>query len=152
MFRAAVPTRVRVESCDDDLEQLEHDVVLHLDVVDGRLVCTKLEVSMTPGGASVTADALRRIPVGRLLREAAASGLNVFEVDADDERSTRPFVPPPRHFAAGGMNEEVLKEVARLYHWALATGDAPLGLLERDYGIPRERRAGGSQSRAGAAT
>lgn len=137
MFRAAVPTRVRVEPGVDDPEPLDHTVVMNLDVLDGRLVCTCLEIVMTAGGPSVTAEVLRRIPVGRYLREAAASGLSVFEVDPADERKTHAFVPPPLDFASGGMTDDVLHEVARLYHWALATGDAPLGLLERDYGVPR---------------
>ncbi|WP_232667899.1 hypothetical protein [Pseudonocardia sp. TRM90224] len=137
MFRAAVPTKVRVEPSPDDLEPIEHTVVMHLDVVEGRLVCTRLDVEMVQGGPSVTAEVLRRIPVGRFLREAAASGLTVFEVDVEKEGQTHPFVAPPPDFAEAGMTDDVLREVARLYHWALATGDAPLGLLEREYGVPR---------------
>lgn len=137
MFRAAVPTTVRVQPSADDLEPMDHEVVMDLDVVDGRLVCTRLEVLMAEGGPSVTAEALRRVPVGRYLREAVASELLVFEVDPEDERKTHSFNWPPRDFAAGGMTDDVLQEVARLYHWALATGDAPLGLLEREYGVSR---------------
>jgi hypothetical protein len=35
------------------------------------------------------------------------------------------------------MTDDVLRYLARLYHWYLAVGEPPLGLLERDYGIPR---------------
>lgn len=136
-FRAAVPGTLTLEPAPDDAEPLEYTVVMSLDVVDGRLACTSCTLQMKPGGPPVTAEALRRIPVGRYLREAADSGLTVWEVDAADPRMTHVFEPPPRDFAEGGMTDDVLREVARLYHWALATGDAPLGLLEREYGIPR---------------
>lgn len=136
MFRAKVPGELTVRPAPDDPEPLEHEVVMQLDVIDDRLVCTSCEIKMIAGGPGVTADALRRIPVGRYLR---AADVAVVEVDPADKRKVRTFVRPPRDFAARGMSDEVLRDVARLYHWALATGDAPLGLLEREYGVPRGR-------------
>lgn len=35
------------------------------------------------------------------------------------------------------MTDDVLKDVARLYYWCLVNGEPPLGVLERDFGIPR---------------
>lgn len=138
MFRATVPATVRVLPDANDVEPLDHVVVMELDVVDGRLVCTRCTVEMGDNRQGVTAEALRRIPVGRYLREAAAAHpFTVLEVDPNNADETMVFDPPPANFADEGMTEEVLRQVARLYHWALATGDAPLGLLERDYGIPR---------------
>jgi hypothetical protein len=140
MFRAPVPTKVTVTPSSEDVEPLEHVVELHLDVVDERLVCTQLQVRGLDGRPHpVTAEVLRRIPVGRYVRDAASKALAVLEVDPADERRTRPFEWPPAGFAAAGPTDEVLREVARLYYWALATGDAPLGLLDRRYGIPRGR-------------
>jgi len=139
MFRAMVPTTVHVQTAPGDVEPIDHTVVMDLDVVDDRLVCTRIEVEMPDGGTPVTTEVLRRIPVGRYIREAAATGLLVLEVDRNDRSKAHPFVPPSRDFAEYGMSDEVLREVARLYHWALATGEAPLGLLEREYDIPRAK-------------
>jgi hypothetical protein len=137
LFCALVPGTLTLEPRPDDFEPLEHTVIMELDVIDDRLVCTSCTLQMKPGGPSVTADALRRVPVGRYLREAASSGLTVMEVESAGRY--HPFEPPPANFADGGMTDDVLREVARLYHWALATGDAPLGLMERHYGVPRSK-------------
>lgn len=144
-----VPGELRVTPAIGDPDQLDHEVVLRLDVLEDRLVCTSCEINMLDGGPPVNADALRRVPVARYLREAVTAGLAVKEVvQSDDEHEgvrivgindlpqTQTFVPPPRDFAEGGMSDEVLQQVARLYHWSLITGDAPLGILERDYNIP----------------
>jgi hypothetical protein len=134
-----VPGTLTVRPTPDDPEPLDVVVVMDLDVIDRRLACTRLTLQTKDDQqAPLTAEVLRRIPVSRYLQMAAANGLTVVEVGSDG-RSTHPFDPPPRGFAAAGMTDEVLREVARLYNWALATGDAPLGLLERDYGIPRGR-------------
>lgn len=135
LFRAIVPATVTVTATSDDAEPLEHDVVMHLDVVDERLVCISCEIRMRPGGPSVTADAIRRVPVGRFLREAVVdAGWAIQEVDADGDGHD--FWAPPANFATAGMTDSVLRDVARLYHWARATGVAPLGLLQ-EYRIPR---------------
>jgi hypothetical protein len=137
LFRAAVPTTVTVETTDEDPEPLDFNLVMDLDVIDERLVCVRCEVSARPGGPPVTAEAMRRIPVARFLRQAAASGFTVVEVDPTDPATLRPFVPPQHDFADHGMTDDVLRDVARLYHWSLVVGEPPLGLLERDYGVPR---------------
>lgn len=136
-FHAAVPTTLIVEPKPGDPDPAEHTVVMDLDVLDGKLVCTRLEVQMRPGGPNITADALRRVPVARYIRDAVATNLLVNEVDPTDLRRRFPFIPPAPDFAKDGMTDEVLQNVARLYHWAQASGDAPLGVLERDYGVPR---------------
>jgi hypothetical protein len=138
MFRATVPTTVRFTPKPTDPDPLEHVVVLELDVRGGRLICTSCTVEADPKGPPVTADALRRIPVGHYIRQAANSDdFLVMEVDPADRATMRPFARPAPDFAAGGMSDEVLREVARVYHWALVTGEPPLGVLEREYGVPR---------------
>jgi hypothetical protein len=137
-LRAAVPGTLTITPSPDDAEPLDIVVVMDVDVIDRRLSCASMKLrTKDDQPAPLTAEVLRRIPVGRYL-QMAAKGLAVVEVGPDG-RSTHPFVPPPRDFAEAGMTDQVLREVARLYNWALATGDAPLGLLERDYGIPRGR-------------
>ncbi len=148
-FCATVPGILTVQPAGTDSEPLDHEVRMRLDVVDDRLACTSCEVRMIDGGPAVNADALRRVPVARYLREAVDAGLAVAEVVDQDEAEngpvrvkgidipyTRRFEPPKPDFAEGGMSDEVLRQVARLYHWARITGDAPLGLLERRYGVP----------------
>lgn len=137
MFRAIVPATVTLEPTADDREPLDHTVVMDLDVIDSRLACTRCEISRRDNGPVVTSEAIRRVPVGRYLRAAMASGFVVKEVDPDDPDRLRDFVNPRRDFASAGMTDDVLKEVARLYYWCLVHGEPPLGVLERDYGIPR---------------
>jgi hypothetical protein len=134
-FIATVPTTVKITPQSTDPDPLEHIVQLELDVRDDRLVCTRCEVLASPDGPPVTTDNLRRIPIGSYLRLVVHEDwFLVMEVDPADS-SAHPFIPPADDFAAGGMSDDVLREVARLYHWALATGDPPLGLLH-EYGIP----------------
>jgi hypothetical protein len=138
-FRAAVPGTLTITPSADDPEPLDVVVVMDVDVIDRKLACASMRLqTKDKQPAPLTAEVLRRIPVSRYLQMAAATGLTVLEVSSDGA-STHPFIPPPHDFAKAGLTDEVLREVARLYNWALATGDAPLGLLERDYGIPRGR-------------
>jgi hypothetical protein len=138
-LRAAVPGTLTITPSPDDAEPLDVVVVMDVDVIDHKLACASMRLrTKDDQPAPMTAEVLRRIPVGRYLQMAAATGLTVLEVDTDSG-STHPFVRPAGDFAAAGMTDEVLREVARLYNWAMATGDAPLGLLDRDYGIPRGR-------------
>jgi hypothetical protein len=138
MFAAWVPTSVTVDAGPGDSDPLEHRVIMDVDVVDGRLVCTRCVVESTIASPSVTAEALRRVPIARYLREAAANTYLVLEIDPGGQ-GTRAFVAPPKDFADKGMSEDVLRQVARIYQWAKATGDAPLGMLERDYGVARAK-------------
>jgi hypothetical protein len=138
-LRAVVPGTLTITPRPDDPEPLDVVVVMELDVIDRRLACVGMKLrTKDDRPAPLTAEMLRRIPIGRYLQMAVATGLTVLEVSPDGG-SAYPFVPPPPDFAAAGMTDAVLREVARLYNWALATGDAPLGLLERHYGIPRGR-------------
>jgi hypothetical protein len=94
-------------------------------LVDGRLRCVSLIIEPR-GSAHITTEVLREIAIGNLVRSAAIS-LGIGE---------EPELPPAE-FAAGGISPAVLQGVATIYRWAVESGQAPFGVLLRDYGIPR---------------
>jgi hypothetical protein len=141
-FTALVPNVLTVEPEPDDPDPLDYVVRLDVDVVDGKLVCTTCAVESLPGGGPVTAEVLRRVPIGRYLREGAAR-TNLVRVPTPihgtDLTSNTPVELPPTDYAVGGMTDEVLHQTAKIFQWSSAIGDAPLGVLEREYGIPRAK-------------
>jgi hypothetical protein len=123
-LRARLPATVRVDAAADDADPLPASVYLHINLSNGSLVCTGCEVR----AADVTTEVLRRIPVGRWAREAVQA-LRLVEDTAGPLPTT----------IEGGISAPTLASVARVYRWAAAVGDAPFGLLERKYGIPRAK-------------
>src|SRR5688572_22959493 len=55
----------------DKEADLDYDVTIELDDVDGRLVCGSMLVRQLPDGAPVTSAGLARLPVVGLFRAAA---------------------------------------------------------------------------------
>lgn len=141
-FTALVPTVLTVEpDPSENAEPLAYVVRLHVDVKDGRLVCTRLEIESTSGGPPVTSEELRRVPIGRYLREGAARTnlVGVPSVHGTKNTAILPVELPPPDYAADGMTDEVLHQTGKIFQWASAIGEAPLGVLKRDFGIPRAK-------------
>lgn len=115
-----LPALVTVRPSETDADPLPCEVDISLDLDAGRLVARSCLVR----DSEVTTELFRRIPVGRWLREAVAELRLVEDVDG----------PLP-----DDVSSSDLLAVARIYRWANATGDAPLGLLERRYGVSRSR-------------
>jgi hypothetical protein len=128
--RYAVP-RLFTAIVQGESVEVEFDVEMDGD----RPCCRRLEVRAL-GGAEITGDTLRRIPVGRILGEAltlaawrverpgvavnpipaAAERLAFYEEHASSARRPRRGSP---------VTEEHLAQVAALYRAALDRGDAP---------------------------
>lgn len=142
-LRAAVPARLFVELAENDPEPIDYNLTMTLDVVSGRLQCVELCVQHRAGGPAVTTEGIRRIPVGLYVQLAAIDQGVVSETvsvpGSPNVVEEIDWSPPPADFAADGMTDEVLTQVARIYRWTMATGDRPYGVLERQYGIPRAK-------------
>jgi hypothetical protein len=140
-FIAKVPAVATVTPDADDRDPLDIRIRLTIDIVNGRLQCAQLVAERLDGDDAppVTSENVRRVPVADYVRRAALQGgilqeriwLNANESELVD------FRPPPVDFAASGMGDETLEQVARVYAAAQATGGKPTGVLQADYGMPR---------------
>jgi hypothetical protein len=132
-------------------------VCLEVEVgADGNPYCRTLEVR-APEGASVTADSLRRIAVGRLVRQAVAAaarkytpveegGEPVFQfVSTPPEEAVAVYerdVKSPRRPRRGSpITDENLHQVAELYRAALERGDPPTQTVADQMEVPRSTAA-----------
>jgi hypothetical protein len=107
-----------------------------LDVIDGRLSCTRVAAErLSEDAPGISTEDLRRIPVGSYVRTAALDMDLVREPVGDGWGSVRPLPPPD--FGRAGMTDDALDEFARLYAIIQATGGKPSGVLLNDYGMPR---------------
>lgn len=142
-LRAAVPAELVVEPSSSDPEPIDYTVTMTLDVIGDRLQCVDLCVHRRENGPAVTTEGIRRIPVATYVRGAAIDlgvVLEAVSLEADpDQVELVGWEPPPADFAAEGMTDEALRQVSRVYQWAMATGDRPYGVLERGYGLPRAK-------------
>jgi hypothetical protein len=114
------------------------DVALDAELVDGRYECTRLEVSEREDGPPITSNALRTLPVGRLMREAAQISARV-RVGASTRRATtggatlRDGVLRRRP----ADEDEELLTVALAYRLAHACGEPPTNAVAEQLGIAR---------------
>lgn len=109
-------------------------VSLTIDVVNGRLGCTRLEVR-APTGDVVTGTALRGIPVASIVRTAAGS-LVWQTVNREGGYVTNvPYRPPADIDTSAGPTNEALQFVAASYALAYALGEPPAKAVERDLGL-----------------
>lgn len=142
-LHAAVPTELFIEPSSDDVEPIDYTVKMTIDVVAGRLHCVELCARQRDSGPPVTTEGIRRIPVSTYVQLAAIElGVvrEVVPVDGNPDIAEEvEWTPPPADFAAEGMTDEALRQVSRVYRWAMATGDRPYGLLEREFSIPRAK-------------
>ncbi|MDP9459585.1 MAG: hypothetical protein M3Q22_04780 [Actinomycetota bacterium] len=137
---ANVPATATFIPSGDDADPLDFVVKVGIDILDGRLTCVSLTAERLPGGPPITSEGLRRVPVAEYVMGAARYGREILLEripEADGTYRLAEFEPPPRDFAEGGMTDEALEQVARLYAWAQATGRKATGILLNDYGMPR---------------
>lgn len=133
VFPAAVTVEV------DDLNG--YSVVVTVVPAAGRLVAGSVEVRSREGGPAVTGEAIRGVPVAKLVRQA--SGWVMFV-----ERSHpngRPAQMIRRQIDKAGVDrirqagptDETLDWVAHAYRVALVLGDPPTGAVEKTFELPR---------------
>ncbi len=139
--RANVPATATAMPTRNDPEPLDFAVVMELDVVDGRLACISLTAErLDEDGPPITSEALRRIPVAEYAATAALSGFGILMErvpQGDGDFLEVPFQYPDPSFARGGMTDDALEQVARVYAMAQASGQKATGILLNDYGMPR---------------
>lgn len=118
---------------------------------DGRMVVVDLTLRQRPGGAPVTAERIRRVPLTRITEQSwvqAPSGMSHSGITAFTLQRSEPDWAQLR---AAGPTEETLRWAAQVYRRALSRGGAPtktvadvFGVSHRTAGlwIEKARRAG----------
>jgi len=120
--------------------RLEVVVVPTADGRAGRFECATVSVTRREGGPAVTTEALRAVPVARLVKEVGAGSVMVVSHDdehslaADDRSLSDEMV---QRFKQAGPTDEVLWWVAYVYRLALAIGSPPTRLVEKWLELPR---------------
>jgi hypothetical protein len=122
------------------VREWSHDVDLAIVVADGRLVADNVRVSRREGGDPVTSEALRSIPVARLVRAASGAVRHVREEYPGGGMSLGPAWPNEEegaYVAKHGLDDDTLRIVARVYRVAYLLGDAPTKRVETLFNLPR---------------
>lgn len=132
---AGVPATVTVTPRPDDEDPINFTVTMELDVVDGQLMCTALQVARSADGPPVTSEHLRRIPVGQWTADAAEK-IAVQEIGEGGR--VHAFVWPPDDFAKDGPTPEALEHIARVYAFCMASGQAPTAVLKQRFHLSRQ--------------
>lgn len=125
----SVQVPAEVQGNVDDLH-----VSLTIDVVGGRLGCTRVEVR-APSGEVVTGTVLRSIPVASIVRTAAASLVWQTVSRHGDYVTNAPYQPPADFDSSAGPTDEALRFVAAAYSLAYILGEPPAKAVERDLGL-----------------
>jgi hypothetical protein len=104
-------------------------VELRVGVIDGQPRCEELRCRPRAGGGPVSSEDLRRVPLGRYLRESAALYSVRIEVDSEGKwLFMQPTGSGDEPLLAGAahrrprrqMTDELLRDVARVYSAALS--------------------------------
>lgn len=123
-----------LEVDDPDLDVV---IELELEVEDERLVVSALRARRRPGGPPVTVDALKSLPVVRLIaRELGGGAVLSWLVQIDDQGDG--------HYRVAPANLEALPEAERaaiIYRAAYFLGMAPTTAVAEGLGISRDMAA-----------
>lgn len=115
-----------------------YDVKVTVVPEHGQLVAQEVHVRRLPDGPPVTGEAIRSIPIGRLVRQAWSA------VQSSEERDGVTKVSPmmltdeaAAQLRANGPTAATLKWVSHLYRVALLIGEPPTKAVETGLGVPR---------------
>lgn len=113
-----------------DVGRLDVRVEVEVDFRSGRYVCASLKVtSADEGDDGVTAEALRELPVGRIVTEVARDR----EVEGQLRARGRKVI------AAGRSDDLTLEAVAACYRYGYAVGGSPTKEVMDLLGVPRSK-------------
>lgn len=121
-----VPAEVTVTARDAGGYDVE--LIAAYDAAAGRYLTRQVLVRATNGG-EVTSEALRSIPVAKILRDGLMGALQAVMALS--------FAPPPGDIGKAGPTTETLQWVARIYRLALLVGDAPAQAVASALNVPR---------------
>lgn len=140
---AAIKYRCPVSFTDRMGNKQRYDVEAEVVFEEGRYVCDRLTIRRQEGGAPVTTEGIRAIPVAMLLHVAVESW--VAETTPTEDGGYRaawphwPVLPglSERAKAGGGPSDEDLRTIATAYQVAYATGAAPTKTVMQRFELPR---------------
>jgi hypothetical protein len=114
--------------------RLPYDLVIDVVVEDGELACERLELHRKPNGTAITMAKVRKIPLGRLLRNTvpilkaspSKQEPGVLEVEPVEEGQdlSEAYRPRPPRKQRGLIDSETLRQVAQTYQAAQAAGES----------------------------
>ncbi|MDQ3342191.1 MAG: hypothetical protein M3425_02790 [Actinomycetota bacterium] len=123
-------------TAEDSHELMPYHLVLDVETSDDGPVCTGMQVNRREGGAPITSNGLRRVPVAKLLRitatavaaKSAAAGpgritVSPLHTDGVGDFYARYRQGPRRD--GGPLTDDELTRVAEVYRAALQVGDPP---------------------------
>lgn len=113
---------------------------LEMDIAfDGtRYVCRALRLEQRDGGAPVTTEALREVPVKRMIKTALEWAVLEWTGPPGGVQIARSRPgKPPADLARGGMTDEALRWVVQIHEVATVLGDPPTKSVQDELGISR---------------
>jgi hypothetical protein len=139
-----------------DEPDLPYDIEAEMELREGRYVATSLRSKSKEGGAPITGEHLRELPVAGILRLIALQGLleqngsllrqsvtvrpPIAEASADAFGPTlASFLGPPPDVEE--ISDDVLQKVAAAYRLALLVGYPPVGSVAGHFKRPRPTAA-----------
>ncbi|MDP9331542.1 MAG: hypothetical protein M3P11_13005 [Actinomycetota bacterium] len=122
-----VPSGLSVTATGDDLPcDIQVGVVLQ----GGRMVANEV-TCIARNGDRITAEALRDIPVAKIVRLGVLSALGTFALAGKDFVALRKT----------GPSEETLRTVAAVYRLAYLIGDGPTAAVRGAFDVPKSTAA-----------
>ncbi len=133
---------------DIDASGLSYRVTLRLTVENGQPVVAGLEVHRRKNGPPITPEALRRLPLGALLREVASraawtvrpaggKSVSLRPLMGDDDAGFRRALRQRTRAGRPPMTDKELETVAATYRAALSRGEAPTRAVETAMNVSR---------------
>lgn len=115
-----------------------YDLELVLAPHAGRVAAESVKITQRRGGPAVTSEAIRSVPVARLVREAAPALLSIERTDHGSAAGV-PNAAADRIalLRAAGPVDETLRLVAHAYRVGLATGATPTKAVEETFDVSR---------------
>lgn len=121
------------------VRQWDHDIDIHIGVIDGRLGAERFEIWRNETSEPITSEALRSLPVATLVRYAARTIRYTGDRNGTEPwtGSAWPSEEEDEHIKIHGLDDTTLRIVARLYRIAYLFGDPPTKKVETMFELSR---------------